>query len=341
MGNVNYEATEGYKLLGTELGAWLSETTAGNVTGAGVSNDLSATNIDLDATGTVTKAAVETGAELMAWSGFSATDYLTRAYGADLDVTQNVTICAWAKTSSASAQGICGNYSSGADSGGYLLYFNAGGTLWMLARPDSGGSTIAQSTATYNDGNWHFIAGTVDASGNVKLYVDGVLIDTATGANMGQTATLYHVGCYDSGIAPFGGSIGANKVIAGALTAAQIKTIYEAEKRMFKANAVYTQVGVSYDLALSLTTATRSEAIQSNSVLSIGGNQETIFHRRDVSYNCNVNRLALSTLPAIRNFLHSVEQGQTFEFDRWFSGQPGRSGQCQNESWLCRAAQRF
>lgn len=321
MGNVNYTATEGLKLIGSEVGAWLTETTAGVATGAGASVDLSSNALDLDVTGSLTKSAVATGAELMGWSGWSTSNYLSAVYDADLDITGAITVCAWVKPNVSALMGIVGNYESTGDPGGYRISINSSGNAIMRVY-GSVSASEAVSSNVIDINKWSFILGVKTASGILNIYINGVLSGTYSGADISATVNQMHVGVLSLGGIKqfaFSGQIALTRVLPVALTAAQIKTIYNAEKDLFKANAKYTQVGTAYDLDLSLTAANRSESVESSNTVSLNGNQETTFIRRDVSYSLNINRVYASTLPAVRNFLHSVEAGQIFELDRYGS----------------------
>jgi hypothetical protein len=79
---------------------------------------------------------------------------------------------------------------------------------------------------------WHHITFTVDDTNNVqKLYIDGILYDTGTEANSilwtGQGSNTF-IGKHGNGSTTqdFGGKIDDVKVYKYALTAAQVKTIY-------------------------------------------------------------------------------------------------------------------
>jgi len=320
---VTYTATEGLDLQGTEVGAWMAETTAGTASGAGVSNDLSATGIDLDATGALTKTAVATGAGLVSYSGWSTSNYLSRVYGADLDITDQLTMCAWVKLSSVGTyQVICGNLNqTSGDIGGYVLQVDAAGNAHFVTISDvAGGYAAVVSTSSLLVDKWYFIVAVVAADGVLYLYINGVLSATAAAYIIGASTTPFTVGVgYDAGaqVNPFSGSIAGVRVINGVLTAAQILNIYNREKSLFQNYAPYRQIGTSYSLDIKASSITRSESPVSNSVRSLGGAQETIFIRRDTNYACAFTDIHITELPAIRNFIHSIEAGETFTFDAY------------------------
>ncbi|MFS9668786.1 hypothetical protein, partial [Klebsiella pneumoniae] len=81
--------------------ATLSDTDATNVTG-GTEADRSVNNNPLTVNGTVTKSAVATGADLVAYSGFSSGNYLEQPYNSDLDFgTGDFCYMGWYKANAA------------------------------------------------------------------------------------------------------------------------------------------------------------------------------------------------------------------------------------------------
>lgn len=321
MSSVTYTSTDGLDLQGTEVGAWLAETTAGAATGAGASNDLSATGIDLDATGTLTKSAVNTGAGLMQFTGWSTSNYLSRAYGAGLDITDQITLMAWIKPASLSASGICGNYNDGSgDIGGSMLYYNSSGAVVFYVITNGSVQVSATDPVTLNFNEWVFIVGTMTTAGLLSLYKDGVLVGSSTGGVIGATNNTFKVGVYSSGGAAVGwfpGSIVGVKVIHGVLTAAQILEIYNNEKTLFKSNAPYRAVGTEYSLDLDVSRLDHSEMPDVTKTQSLSGNQETIYMRNDEFWDVTATNLVGADLPTMRNFIRSVKSGESFTFDAY------------------------
>ena len=278
--------------------------------------DLSATQIDLAHYGTLTKAAAATGSEVIAYSGFGGSNYVAHlAYVAATDLVNEVTCIGWIKTTASSSEVMVGNYTASGDNGGYQLAMDSTGVAQFTVRSDAGANVNATGTTNITDDEWHFLVGTMDTDGNVKIYVNGALDDTTASGVLGQTGTKIHVGLDSLGTNEVDGSIALIRILSGALTAAQIKTIYDSEKHMFKANSVFTQVDENYSLDLSVDQVERSESVESNAPISLGGKQETVFQRADVFYNLNIKNVPKATLPEYRVFLQSVNGGQTFTFD--------------------------
>src|SRR3989344_1309312 len=117
-------------------------------------------------------------------------DYVTIPDSASVNPSASISLSACVKTSSTTlAQTVIGKYKSQGNDREYWLSIGNGtnaGVLWALVSADGVGANTRISSATVNDGNWHFITMTFSATGIVypNVYVDGVLSNGATsGAN--------------------------------------------------------------------------------------------------------------------------------------------------------------
>jgi len=210
-----------------------------NITIRLADEDRSVNGKGLGVHGSITKAAVATGADVVAYSGFTNnTSYLEQPYNSDLDFgTGDFSVMGWGK-------------SSGAASRTYVSY----GTTtakWQIQHDSSGllrgyiGSDIA-SYAGINDGTWKHLA-MVRSSGTMYLYVNGVEVDSLASATDATTADatlrfgLRHgdINTLDSG------SLALWRVSATAPTADQIAKIYNDEKMLFQDSAKATLTGSS------------------------------------------------------------------------------------------------
>ena len=201
-------------------------------------NDLSSNDHDLAYYGTITKSAVATGSDVMAYSGFSGSNYLQQGYDSSLDITSEVTVMAWVKFGHLLAsQGIVGNLEQTADLGGYMVFFNLTNGISFLVLSDAGSFKSVVSPIDPVVGEWMLVTGTMNAAGLLSFYSDGVLRDTTAGGVIGATIQPLKVGIYDSTlINPNSGSIALARVLPSALTDNEIKNIYNAEKELFAAN---------------------------------------------------------------------------------------------------------
>lgn len=198
------------------------------------SKDLSATKIDLkNVGGVLTKSPVATGAELQAYSGFTTSNYLERVYGADLDITDQVTLMAWIKTSTAAFAGIAGNFdNAGGDEGGYMFHIT-GSPLRMHFYASN---TNVVDTTALPVNEWTMFVGTMTTAGLLSLYRNGQLVSTQTGGVLNPTVTPFSVGVFhqnDLPVSAFNGSVALERVFHGVLSAEQIKDIYRKEKAQF------------------------------------------------------------------------------------------------------------
>ncbi len=116
------------------------------------------------------------------------------------------------------------------DTADHVLYIDTNGKINF--RFFSGGGVGLVTTNSYNDGNWHYAAGTVNASNNMALYVDA---ETLTNANTGApflTSGWWQIGNQDASTQGwetnlgtgifFPGSIAKPAIYSTALTPTQV-----------------------------------------------------------------------------------------------------------------------
>ena len=222
-------------------GAFLSDTDDTDLVG-GTDNDRSVNANPLTVNGTVTRSPVATGADLVAYSGFSASNYLEQPYNPDLDFgTGDYCVMGWVKTTDDNAYLWQRNDSTGA---GEFFQCNIGHGI--IAVRDSGG--INTVSVDVGDDVWHLVC-QVRRSGNLHLYIDGVdQGSVASASDLDNTTATFSVGSN----AAAGGSAALNlgslallRISATAPTDEQIAKIYEDEKVLFQENAACTLYGTS------------------------------------------------------------------------------------------------
>jgi hypothetical protein len=116
------------------------------------------------------------------------------------------------------------------------LYMTNGGKIVFMTFDTS--SHTVQSANSYNDGQWHQAVGTW-VNNTLTLYIDGAVVDTATGgATTGGLSYYWHVGGNSINGAPsppssiyFGGTIDEPAIYDYALTASQVANHYTASGR--------------------------------------------------------------------------------------------------------------
>ncbi len=194
--------------------------------------------------GTVTEAAVETGAELLGYSGFSSSNALERTSDADFNAvgTGAMTIMCWFKSSGAGTEWLMGFADAATGIAlefGFLLLSD--GTVQIRDDGATAEVTLVSSIAGTDDGNWHMVVGIRKSSTEREIWIDGVFAGIENSTDAGSLT-----GTVDFGIGRRPGSdsleadtctIALARMTATIPTAAQIRHMYETERRMFEANA--------------------------------------------------------------------------------------------------------
>ena len=210
--------------------------------------DRSVNGNGLQVFGSITKDPVATGADLVAYSGFSGTNYLEQPPNSDLQFSMADDFCmmGWFKESSHSGYPVLMKLWDGVSSSDKTVQmYTYGGTnnvsLWIS---DSGGSVTKTANATnaYSFNTWTCFAGIL-RNGVMEVWVNGELkatnADTASLGTISDTNTKLLFG--SSSVQ----NLSLARISATAPTAAQIKKIYEDEKVLFQENAQATLYGSS------------------------------------------------------------------------------------------------
>lgn len=193
----------------------------------------------LQAFGSLTKAAVASGAQLMGYSGFSAGNYLEQPYNADLDFgTGDFYVMGWAVLGNTNSQYLFNKGSAGA---GIIGLYVSSGVLGLLCTANGSASLTGVAART----GLSFFA-LVRVSGVVQLWVDNVMVYSAAAAGNVSNAVPFVLGAaYDHSLPAIGTSMTLWRAGATAPSAEQIKHIYETERRLFEANAQCCLAGTS------------------------------------------------------------------------------------------------
>ncbi|NRP84111.1 hypothetical protein XMD509_002399 [Marinobacterium sp. xm-d-509] len=205
--------------------------------------DRSVNNKGLIVNGTITRSPVATGADLVAYSGFSTGNYLEQPYNSALDFgTGDFCVMGWFKTSTV-AQAIFTRAIVGWTSGTRMqVQLNASGYFKYFGSA----ATLGASTRNLADGVWHHWV-LRRSSGITSAFIDGVQIDTTSDTdNLTASGAVVRVGNQQiSGGYTSGVTSALLRISATAPTASQIKKIYEDEKVLFQENAACTLYGAS------------------------------------------------------------------------------------------------
>jgi hypothetical protein len=199
-------------------------------------------NNGLAINGTVTRTPVATGADLVAYSGFTSSNYLEQPYNSDLDFgTGDFCIMGWVKTADGNGDIII---RGDAALSGVWFAVGISSTLPRVFVVDTGTDSCSGSNAVNTD-TWVHIVG-LRRLGVLELFVDGVLANTLSQtSDLDNTSATLQVGSRQGGANPLSGSLALWRISATAPTAEQIAKIYEDEKVLFQEGAQATLYGAS------------------------------------------------------------------------------------------------
>ena len=213
-----------------------------------------ARNTGVSVIGTVKKTPVAPGADLMAYSGFSHTDYLQQPHQTYMnDISGNWSAMHWGKVTGGTTQVFweISEVNTDTNGDGAILSYISAGSLRLYMRGNAGAQAW-ESTSGFaiNDGAWHLY--TYTKVGNLlTVYQDGVARDTHTLASDGRTynepTSVLRLGDRSDGAnsSLTSGSMTLFRFSATVPSTEQIKTIYEDEKQLFLENAKCTLYGTS------------------------------------------------------------------------------------------------
>jgi hypothetical protein len=243
-------------------GAWLSDTVAETISDATSDTDADRSYNDnpLPVVGSLTKAPVATGSELMAYSGFSATDYLEQAYNSDLDFgTGDFDISGWFKALSTSSGYLFSRQDKNTGSGygtGTAQFAYWDKTSKYLAYWDNGAWLFSNTTAILDGWNSYRY---VRIGTTLNCYINGKIAGTkSSSVDYSNASAVLMVGGYyhNSTQKVLGTGVPLSQLHFSdkPFTDEQIAHAYNTEKRMFEPGAkVTTQdatvqvTGLDYD----------------------------------------------------------------------------------------------
>ena len=200
---------------------------------------------DLGIYGTVTKSAVATGAEMVAYSGFSTSNYLQQPYNTDYSFgTGDFYVMTWVYPLGTSAQyDFMLELNDASTNNRFYLIRNPNGRVYVPWNIDVTGSELPLN-------KWSCVVAQ-RKSGTGEIYVNGefILSNAWTSTNnLTQTGGTY-IGVYPTGGSsiqyPLDGKLSLMRIGAGAISREQIKKMYEDEKFLFQENAKATLYGSS------------------------------------------------------------------------------------------------
>ena len=233
--------------------ATLSSTSTTNLTNGQTATDRSPNNLHLTVTGTITKTAVATGAELVAYSGFDSSNYLTRAHNGNFDFgTGDFHVIFWMKN--IGRYETIYSYGNNSSTSGNLIIQTGANAAGDNDRVYLNGNNITSSSSGYKNTAWGMKA-IVRRSGTVYFYLNGVQYYSSTsgGGSIGNSSNTLRIGeagnaCTAQGFGQDALDNGSIALLRAGLTApseAQLKKMYHDEKFLFQENAKATVSGGS------------------------------------------------------------------------------------------------
>jgi hypothetical protein len=210
-------------------------------------SDRSVNNKGLQVVGTITKTPVATGADLVAYSGFSSGNELFQRYNSDLNIGNgDFAIMVWAKHvpdgSNAAYYVFDRADTDGSNRTG--AYYIPSQNRFDLYSP-SGTVSANGSAAPLSD--WSFLT-FVRNGGTGYIYQNGRLLNSSSMPESwtGDGTAIFRIGARFNGAEPWTlGSLSLFRLSATAPSEEQIKKIYEDEKMLFQENAKATLYGSS------------------------------------------------------------------------------------------------
>jgi hypothetical protein len=218
-----------------------------------IQEDRSVKSNGLQVFGTVTKNPVATGADLVAYSGFSTSNYLEQPYNSDLDFgTGDFCAMGWFKSNTTTGGNQPLFWRGQTDTNSYAMiepYITADGSVDVLTRNAAETYTILQTSTNILTQNWiHWCM--VRVGGVMQWYVNGKL-DAQAANTQDVTPSTPAKGKLEIGSdwtkvsKALPGSAALFRISATAPSAEQIAKIYEDEKVLFQENAQATLYGSS------------------------------------------------------------------------------------------------
>lgn len=207
------------------VGEWLFSGNANDTSGNGLHGTVNGATLVADRDGNPS----------CAYSFDGSNDYIEVADNALLDITDELTICAWVKFTINARGGIVSKWNGGWGSNDPQAYdlFTNGTSIGSSINGTGGTDNTNVSTTSLNDGNWHFVVVTVQSSldtNEQKHYIDGSLdaeFDTTEDIIRVSDSNLYFG--YESpseSQAAFNGCIDDVRIYNRALSADEISLLY-------------------------------------------------------------------------------------------------------------------
>ena len=202
-----------------------------------------------DVTGTLTRTQVYSGSDIVGYSGWSNSNYITQSYNSTFQFgTGAFTVSVWVNPTDPSATGFIFDRASNATSGRYALYQESD-LLVFYTFDGSSSSTVSISWDEYIN-LWTHVVLTRTSTGDMNLYINGDLVGAGSPAarNVDNGSASLYIGHRFSrdGTNAFEGSISMFRAGKIEVTAEQVRRMFNDEKALFQENSKCTLYG-DYD----------------------------------------------------------------------------------------------
>ena len=210
----------------------------------------------LQVVGTVDKTPVADGAELMGYGGFTANDYLERAFveSSEDPGSGPYHFITWAKTAQQITQVLFSIRDYNNSNNWIQFWFDTN----EVEFGQNSGRVIVNGFNYYDD-VWHCYAGTRTEAGYIRLYVDGRLVGQVadnSDPNLSSSSQI-KIGVHYDRNHHVRGQMALCRYGISELTQDQVTKIYEEEKHLFRENAqcaLYGDSNLVNDMATDTTT---------------------------------------------------------------------------------------
>jgi hypothetical protein len=144
--------------------------------------------------------------------------------------TNGFTVAAWVKTTMTARGMIFTSYHAFLDLIMFEMGRNAAGRFNFEWRDQTSANGFEYTGATYNDGNWHHLAGVQRQTDGVYLFADGLPIGNVSQptltSSLSTNAQAWQIGAYDGANAPFNGSVDDVRFYHRSLADADIAALF-------------------------------------------------------------------------------------------------------------------